>query len=367
MSSDTVFYRKYRPNQLRRVVGQKAATSLLTKSCEREMFHHAYLFYGPNGTGKTSTARILSSILTCSNRKQGDTAVCGECRACNTVALGGGSDIKELDGAKDGTKDEIRAIIQNSQYPPQELSKRIFIIDEFHKMSSDAMTALLKPIEEPLGDVVFILCTTDFRKVPPEIASRCQRIQFRTISDEVVSNYMLSLCKHVGINCDEGSAINIGRVSRGSMRTALNLLQAAHTTYGNEIKETDIRNLLGLAGRDIIYQLVECISKEDVDGALGALDEILDASFDIITVSKELSEILRNAMINKARGKVPPGLTAEEVAKIDSISKSFAAGRLENMCLDFSETSPHLEININPRWVLESLVVRLTQNDYRNS
>jgi len=357
---DFAFYREYRPKMLHQIVGQEQATDVIKQSCVKEKFHHAYLLYGPFGTGKTTAARVLAAILTCENREVGSFVTCGKCLGCRTARAGGGIDIREMDsGGIEGKKDEIVGMINSSRFSPQELKRRVFIIDEFHGLSAGAMRALLKPIEEPPPHVTFILCTTDYRKVPPAISSRCQRLLFRPIPDTTISFYLEKLSQHVGIDCEKEACVELARSSRGCMRTALNLLEMANVSCDGGITGDAVRSMLGLGGRDSIYALFDAITAKNAPQALAIADKIFLSVVDLRALCYEMSEIIRMIGISVVGNGRPDGATESEWEKITQLAGTFTANDVTSIAGVFNNIVGDLEINLNPRLVFQSLVLSL--------
>lgn len=272
-----VFYRKFRPDQFHKVVGQDAAVAILKNSCEKNSFHHAYMFAGASGSGKTTCARILATAINCENREDGSALVCGKCRSCVAIREDAAVDVREMDGARKGGKDEIAKIIESGMFSPSSMKKRIFIIDEAHQLTSGAWTALLKPTEEPESHVVYIFCTSEYGKIPTTVASRFRRVNFRAVSERVIASYLKSLSEHIRKSVkkipdiDNEVLMQIAVMSSGNMRTALNYLESMLLVADDDavIDIKFAREFLGLVGRDVLYDIVDAVA----DGREGlALD-----------------------------------------------------------------------------------------------
>ncbi|MDD4860112.1 MAG: DNA polymerase III subunit gamma/tau, partial [Dehalococcoidales bacterium] len=222
--SSQVFYRKWRPQTLAEVVGQQAVTQTLLNALAGERVSHAYLFCGPRGTGKTSTGRILAKAINCiTNEGKGEP--CNTCLLCQSITEGRAMDVIEVDAASNRGIDEIRDLREKVNYAPSQARHKVYIIDEVHMLTKEASNALLKTLEEPPPHVIFILATTEAHKVLPTILSRCQRFDFRRISQTDVVNKLAQVCQTEGIKIEPQSLNLIARTSTGSLRDAENLLQ----------------------------------------------------------------------------------------------------------------------------------------------
>jgi DNA polymerase-3 subunit gamma/tau len=357
MKDKLTFYRRFRPKQIAAVVGQEVARTVIEKSCEKESFHHAYLFHGPYGCGKTTVARLLAAMLTCENRENGSSVICRKCEGCTRALAGGGVDIREFNGALNGHKEEIRDLLDSMRFSPQSLSKKVFIIDEFHELSNAAMTALLKPIEEPPGDVVFILCTTDYHKVPAAIRSRCRNLHFSPITVSTISNYLEKLASHLEVKYDVDALKDIAISSRGSMRTALNTFETVCITNDQNVNTSTVRFYLGLGSRDEMHNLIENIGKKDYVKVLASVESILLSGADIRSVCYEMGELFRFIMQLKAGKDID--MNQDEMLIIKDLAANFELGDLIKIPKILSSVDNQLVLNINHQWVLESTVLEI--------
>lgn len=362
--SQEIFYEKYRPKQLAHVIGQEVPVKILSRSCAKEFFHHSYLFAGPHGTGKTSTARITAAILTCPNRAQGSAIICGKCPACVAALTGHGStDIYELDGASNSKIENTRAIIESSRYAPQQFKRKVFIIDECHRLSSAAMTSLLKTLEEPPESVVFILCTTDLSKVPKEIISRCQPSYFKPVPPSAISSHLSRLFASRKLSVDSAACDCIATACRGSVRDAIEMAQEVSIiSDGTTISEKDVSQFIGLAGRAEIYELIEAISNKNMIMSFDLLEAMISSNINIRTLSQELSCAFRNIMISKIDSKYINELTKTEQNFVNKVKEKFEIKDVANFISLFEESERAFEVNINNRWVLEATIVKIIGN-----
>jgi len=247
MSKETL-YLKFRPFQLEDVIGQKHTTGTLKQASIANKFAHAYLFSGNRGCGKTTTARILANLLNCDNPKDG--RVCGECRACKTIRDGVAMDVVELDGAANGNVENVQSLIEGANWSPSELKRKVYIIYECHCISSKAISALLKIVEEPPEYLVFVFCTTEPKKIPGTILSRAQRFNFRKISSKEIVGRLSYIAKQENIPITEGALFEIAKLSRGCLRDAIvPLEQIATIAAKKEVTEMAIQKYFGLPDR----------------------------------------------------------------------------------------------------------------------
>ncbi len=292
-----VLARKYRPQAFDQVVQQEHVTRTLTNAISTGRVAHAILFSGPRGTGKTTVARILAKAMNC---KTGPTpAPCNMCRSCREITVGRSVDVYEIDGASNNSVDQVRELRENIKYMPAHSRYKIYIIDEVHMLSIAAFNALLKTLEEPPSHVLFIFATTEPRKIPITILSRCQRHDFRLIGVESIARHMEMICKQEGIDIALESLGLIAREGVGSMRDALSLLDLVMTCATDSITHQQVLDILGVADRKIIFNLSAAILKGDIPELLDILDEVYTGGHDMKKLYADLLEHFRNLMIAK--------------------------------------------------------------------
>lgn len=358
MSKNTL-YLKFRPFQLDDVIGQNYITSTLKQASINNRFVHAYLFAGVKGTGKTSTARILSNLLTCENIKDG--ILCGKCVACTKIHSGNSMDIIELDGAKNGNVENIQELIESSNWSPVELKKKIYIIDEAQQLSNKAISALLKVVEEPPEYVVFIFCTTDIDKIPDTILSRSQRFIFRKIALKDIFSRLKYIANKESIDISDEALYGISRIGRGSMRDSIMCLEQIWTAVGNsKIDENIIYKYYGMIDRKGIFDILKSIISCDVSLLMDQVNDIIVSNTDIKGVLYEISELFRDIMIIKAqKGSTRLiELPDHEVQLLVNLGTSLKFNQLEKLSKAFSTVDKELEYSINKRWILESTLLR---------
>ena len=280
-----VFARKWRPQSFEEVLSQDHVTITLKNAIDMDRIGHAYLLTGPRGVGKTTTARILAKALNCEN---GPTSTpCQKCDSCRTITAGNHMDVREIDGASNRGIDQIRDLREKAHYATASGKYRIYIIDEVHMLTKEAFNALLKILEEPPDSVIFIFATTQPRKVPDTILSRCQRFDFRRIPVSDMSEYLKSEAASEGITLDDTALSLVCRASGGSMRDALSLMDQLVSFSGNDIKGSEVSKLFGMVKTELLADITSSIltgstsaAIDHVSGALAegySVDELLDA------------------------------------------------------------------------------------------
>ena len=290
-------YRKYRPQILEDVVGQSHIKSALTNAIKLDKIAHAYLFTGPRGTGKTSTARILAKSLNCVN---GPTiSPCGECESCKAVTNSVPVDVIEIDAASNRSVEDAHNILEKVQYAPVHGKYKIYIIDEVHMLSTQAFNALLKTLEEPPKNVVFILATTESHKVLDTIKSRCQRFDFKRITTNDIVEHLVKIAKLEKINISKEGILTIAKISAGGMRDSLALLdQVSALSAEKELTEVDVNNLLGRLSFDTLTEMANSIVNSDAITAINILDKIYNDGNEPIVILNNALLYFKNLLIS---------------------------------------------------------------------
>lgn len=308
-------YRQWRPQNFDTLVGQQPVKTALSNALRSGKIAHAYLFSGPRGTGKTSTARILAKALNC---ESGPTpAPCGKCSNCERIAAGTSMDVFEIDAASNRGIDEIKALRERLAFAPAESRYKIYIIDEVHMLTTEAFNALLKTLEEPPAHVIFILATTDPHKIPATIHSRCQRFDFRRVTVEEIAEHLALVAQGSGIEAEPEALRMIAIQSEGGMRDALSLLDQCGV-MSKVVTSATVREVLGIVGRDTLRELVQAIGRQNLTETLAKLNFLLEQGKDARQVLTELAEYLRAVLLYASAPSYTDIYltdTAEELAK----------------------------------------------------
>jgi len=314
-----VFYRKWRPQTLAEVVGQEQVTRTLLNALAGKSLSHAYLFCGPRGTGKTSTGRILAKAVNCLNN-EGKGEPCNTCHICEAITEGSALDIIEVDAASNRGIDEIRDLREKVSYAPNQTRYKVYIIDEVHMLTKEAANALLKTLEEPPPHVIFILATTEAHKVLPTILSRCQRFDFRRISQDAVVAKLTEICYAEGIKLAPEGLRLIAKATTGSLRDAENMLQQMTTYYGTEIGLQQVQQTLGITGDWRSKELVRQIINGDVAGGITTINSVHHDGVDLRQFNRELMEYLRALLLMKTGSTESVDLTADDLKEIKEVA-----------------------------------------------
>ncbi|OGU41956.1 MAG: DNA polymerase III, subunit gamma and tau [Ignavibacteria bacterium GWB2_35_12] len=289
--------RKWRPLKFNDVIGQEHITMTLKNAIRLNRNHHAYLFSGPRGIGKTTTARILARALNCSNLI--DYEPCNECESCVSILEGRSMDVIEIDGASNNSVEDVKKIREYAKFTPVAGKYKIYIIDEVHMLSTSAFNALLKTLEEPPPHMIFIFATTEQHKVPATILSRCQRHNFKRIGIERISSHLSNIAKAENITIDEESLITIAKKGDGSMRDAQSIFDQVVAFCGNNIVYTEVSDALHLIDYEFFFRISRAIRKKNVKEMFGIADEVISKGYDIMECLGGLLEHFRNMLVIK--------------------------------------------------------------------
>ena len=289
-------YRKYRPTVFSDVYGQDHVTSTLKNEIKNGRVSHAYLFTGSRGTGKTTCAKILAKAVNCEHNVDGEP--CNECEVCKGLDNGSIYDVVEIDAASNNGVDNIRELRDETNYAPSRGKYRVYIIDEVHMLSTGAFNALLKTLEEPPAHVIFILATTEVHKLPATILSRCQRFDFKRIQPETMAVRLKEVAGLEGLNLDDDAAVLIARIADGALRDGLSILDQC-AGRSKEINSDLVSEVAGLAGREAMYKLSDCIANSDSNTAMSIISDLYQNSFDMERLCVEMINHFRNFLVAK--------------------------------------------------------------------
>ncbi len=289
--------RKWRPQTFHDLVGQEHIRRTLSSAIKTSKVAHGYLFTGTRGIGKTSAARILAKTLRCQNLKEDHITPCNQCRDCIEISEGRSVDVLEIDGASNNGVDAIREIRENAKFLPSSGTRKIYIIDEVHMLTTAAFNALLKTLEEPPAHVIFIFATTDPQKIPVTVLSRCQRFDFKRVSEKDLRDRVLFIAQKEGIEIEDQALVLLCREAEGSLRDVLSLLDQIMSTGSEKISAAILTDALGLVDRQIVLRCAEAILKRDSIGALDSVGQVYLYGFDLKQFTKELLRFFRVLMI----------------------------------------------------------------------
>ena len=287
-----VLARKYRPQKFEDLIGQELLVKILSNAINNDRLAHAYILTGVRGVGKTTTARLIAMSINCKNRDKKNCEPCGNCDSCKSTTSDSNLDVIEIDAASNTGVDDIREIIDNVKYKPVIGDYKIFIIDEVHMLSKSAFNALLKTLEEPPEHVKFIFATTEIKKVPITVLSRCQRFDLHRIENKILSDHLLKISKLENIDIDLDAISLIVRSADGSVRDGLSLLDQAITSPNEKVDSQTVISMLGLADREKIFNLIEIILEGDALGAINKYKELYELGADIAMIFDELLNVV---------------------------------------------------------------------------
>jgi DNA polymerase-3 subunit gamma/tau len=317
-----VLYRKWRPQRFADVAGQEFLTRTLINALSAHKVSHAYLFAGPRGTGKTTTARLLAKALNCERNAPGakgsDGEPCGQCASCRAFGTGSALDLIEMDGASNRGIDDIRSLREATNYMPMGGAEahKVYLIDEVHMLTDPAFNALLKTLEEPPPHVIFILATTDSHKVPATIVSRCQRLEFKRIRLAAIVDRLEYIASEEGITVPRDGLELIARTATGSLRDAINLLEQVCDSYGKDASLEAVREGLGLVGDERAALLAQQALRGDLAGGLGTIGSVRDDGLDLRQFQREVVQRLRELLLVQSGAETDAAWTTEEVAEM---------------------------------------------------
>ncbi len=354
-------YRVYRPKNFSDVIGQEHIVRTLKNQIENNNVGHAYLFCGTRGTGKTSTAKIFSRAVNCTNLHNDEP--CNECENCREILEDKTMDVVEIDAASNNSVDDIRELRENVKYSPAKAKYKVYIIDEVHMLSQGAFNALLKTLEEPPSYVIFILATTEPHKIPATILSRCQRFDFKRVTVKDISSRMRYICEKEGIEADEKALNLIARNSQGALRDALSILDQCISFEGNKISYNDVIELLGSVNIEQLFDLAESVIKEDTRKSLQILNDFIIWGKDVRNLVNDLIDHFRNLMVCKISNDLDEiiSLPEETIDLLKQQAETIDTNNLIRILNILSEAQDGMKISSNPRVLMEVTMMKIAQ------
>jgi len=355
----TALYRKFRPLSFKEMVGQDHITRTLKNQIINNRVGHAYLFNGGRGTGKTSAAKVLARAVNCLNPQEGEP--CNECEICKSALTGSLTDIVEMDAASNNSVEDIRQIRETVNFLPSQAKYRVYIIDEVHMLSTGAFNALLKTLEEPPAHVKFILATTEPQKLPATILSRCQRFDFKKISNEYIIKRLEIICKESNIDITPDALKLIAILAEGGMRDAISILERCIQDGEIHITEEKIKDLVGIPKLVQINKLVESIINYNPSESLKVSEEIIAEGKDIVNMLWEVIKYIKDMLIYKTSGDVDI-YTEEEKLKMKELVQNVSTERLIKIINELSELENSLKWSNQRNLLFETGIIKVSSN-----
>ena len=347
-------YRKYRSQTFGEMVGQKVISTTLRHAVESGKISHAYLFSGPRGTGKTSAAKIFAKAMNCPNQVDGEP--CNHCDICRDITNGSLEDVIEIDAASNNGVDEIREIRDKSTYAPSRATYKVYIIDEVHMLSTGAFNALLKTLEEPTENVVFILATTELHKIPATILSRVQRFEFKSIKQGAIKEHLASILEKEGLTFDDEALTIIARRAEGGMRDALSILdQALSLSPDNHVSQAVAEEITGSIGLTALDSFVANVRNQETTQALSNLETLFDNGKSMSRFATDLLEYFRDLLIVKAGGE------NSHHSPLFEENLSLEQDRLFQLIDLVTSALPEIKTGTHPKIYAEMLTIKLSE------
>ncbi|MFJ8264296.1 DNA polymerase III subunit gamma/tau [Rummeliibacillus sp. NPDC094406] len=356
------FYRVYRPQSFREMSGQSHVKRTLQNALLANKTTHAYLFSGPRGTGKTSTAKIFAKALNCEHAPTDEP--CNECETCKSITNGSHPDVIEFDAASNSSVDEMREIIEKVRFAPASARYKVYIIDEVHMLSTSAFNALLKTLEEPPSHVVFILATTEPHKIPATIISRCQRFDFKRLSSIDILERMKVVLEDINLPYDEQALKVITKSAAGGMRDALSMLDQVVSFSGEKLTLEDALFVTGSISQEIFYELAKSLAEKDVARVLAMLEQLMSEGKDAVRLSEDLITFFRDLLLIQTAPDLSDLLelaTTDE--KFQTLANDFSMETLYSYIDILSKTQQEMRFSLHSKVYLETALLKMSQSN----
>ncbi|HTR75212.1 MAG TPA: DNA polymerase III subunit gamma/tau [Solirubrobacterales bacterium] len=363
-TESTSLYRRHRPGSFDEVVGQTHVVRTLRNAVEQGKVHHAYLFVGSRGTGKTSMAKILARSLNC--ERGGPTVTpCGECQSCVTIAAGTSIDVIEMDAASNRSVDDVRDLRERVAYAPAGGHWKVYILDEAHMLTKEAWNAFLKTLEEPPPRTVFVLATTESHKVMATIADRCQRFDFQRPSLEQISEVLNRVAAQESIEVEDGAVAMIARSAQGSFRDALGTLDQLVAFGGDRVGLDEVLEMLGAADADLLFEAVDAVAAADPKAVLLGVEKMARSGRDPSQFARDLLAHLRHLLVTQTTGEVPTGfvVTATDTARIEAQAQAVGAATLVRTIDDLAAALTAVREGDDARMAVEIALLKAARPD----
>ena len=358
--SYVVIARRWRPQQFKEIIGQEHVSQTLSNSIANNRIAHSYIFTGPRGVGKTTSARILAKALNC---EKGPTPTpCNECASCTGVTKGSSLDVLEIDGASNRGIDEIRNLRENIRFTPTQGKYRIYIIDEVHMLTKEAFNALLKTLEEPPEHVIFIFATTEIHKVPATILSRCQRFDFRRIPLKTIMEHLQKICNGDKIDIQEEALLQIAKKADGSMRDAQSVLDQIISYSGNKVTFEDVAKALGVIHQEIYFTISQHVNEQNIKELVLMAKEVFDSGYDLNEFLLGLEEHFRNILVLRSTGSIEfLDVSENYIEQYKETAESFSENDLIAYLQIIAETQRLVKVSQQPNLKFELGLIKLAK------